>query len=85
MAMVFYRFWAHYLRQRFNPDIYCDFRKSAMTDLARRPPILFGAQQLVSFYKAVISDCRSLPGVNLRHELQEASRLLSEVSSGRAP
>lgn len=75
-----YRFWPHFLRRRFDHGMHDDFRQSALADLARQPPIFFGTQQLVTFYRTAISEGLSVPGINLQNEVRDALRLLSEAT-----
>ena len=52
-----------------------DFRRCALADMARQPPVRFGAKQLVSFYRASITEEQIIP-VDVMTELQEVTRLI---------
>ena len=70
-----YVFWSHFLRQHFDDKMLQEFRRCALADLARRPPIRFGAKKLVSFYKASIAQGQRIP-VDVLGGLDEVTALI---------
>lgn len=50
-----YKFWAHYLATKFNPSMYNEFRRLALEDAAAEIPSKFGLNNLLQFYRVVLS------------------------------
>lgn len=71
-----YVFWSHFLRQHFNESMHEDFRRCALADMARQPPIRCGARRLASFYSASIAQEQIIP-VDVLAGLQEVTLLIN--------
>lgn len=72
-----YLFWSHFLRHHFHGSMHEEFRRCALADLARQPPIRFGAKRLSMFYTASIASGKDIP-LDASANLEQIMLLSSE-------